>query len=130
MLDVSALLLAAKVVFWASALAVLYVYAGYPALVWIASRAFGRTRKAYPQGLVPSVSIIIAAHNEEEVIRERIENLLQLDYPVDRLEILIASDGSTDRTAAIVQEFSAPHLRLLDFARNRGKAAVLNRRPV
>ncbi len=115
-------------VFWLSTAGVLFVYVGYPVLIWTAARLFGRTPTPFDESRdsLPVVSIIIAAHNEETVIRERIQNLLALDYPSDRLEILIASDGSTDRTCELVREFSAPHLRLLDFAANRGKAAVLN----
>jgi cellulose synthase/poly-beta-1,6-N-acetylglucosamine synthase-like glycosyltransferase len=115
-------------VFWLSTAGVLFVYVGYPVLIWTAARLFGRTPTPFDESRdsLPVVSIIIAAHNEETVIRERIQNLLALDYPSDRLEILIASDGSTDRTCELVREFSTPHLRLLDFAANRGKAAVLN----
>lgn len=117
----------AEVVFWLSAGLVLYAYVGYPAVVWLASRVFGKA--AVPSGSeaeLPRVSVIVAAHNEEAVIRERVANLLALDYPADRLEIVIASDGSTDRTCDIVRSFAAPNLRLLDYRQNRGKAAVLN----
>jgi cellulose synthase/poly-beta-1,6-N-acetylglucosamine synthase-like glycosyltransferase len=96
-------------------------------LAWAFSRLFGE-QKAAPRGAneVPRVSIIIAAHNEEQVIGERLQNLIDLDYPADRLDIIIASDGSTDRTCDIVRTFRAPQVRLLEFTTNRGKAAVLN----
>lgn len=119
-------LTAAHVVFWASTLAVAYVYVGYPALVWLLSRIFGSSPRPPAAPALPFVSVIVAAHNEEHVIRERVENLLALDYPPDRCEIVIASDGSTDRTCDIVREFSDPRVRLLAFDRNRGKSAVLN----
>lgn len=105
---------------------VLYVYAGYPLLIWSASRCFGTTRVPSGDRELPFVSVIIAAHDEESVIGERVRNLLALDYPADRLEVLIASDGSTDRTTEIVRGFDSRTIRLLDFAQNRGKAAVLN----
>jgi cellulose synthase/poly-beta-1,6-N-acetylglucosamine synthase-like glycosyltransferase len=116
-----------EIAFWVSTAAVFYVYAGYPALIWTASRLFGQRRT--PLGTaaeLPYVSVIIAAHNEEDVIAARVRNLLAIDYPSDRFEILIASDGSTDRTCEIVRTFSSSSLRLLDFPQNRGKAAVLN----
>jgi cellulose synthase/poly-beta-1,6-N-acetylglucosamine synthase-like glycosyltransferase len=113
--------------FWICAGLVLYVYAVYPALIWSCSRLFGGTREpSNTTGPLPFVSIVIAAHNEEAVIAERLENLLNLDYPRERLEIIIASDGSTDRTCEIVRGFDSHQIRLLDFPENRGKVAVLN----
>lgn len=115
-----------ETIFWVSTALVLYVYAGYPALIWMASRMFGRPPLPMSSNDSPMVSVIIAAHNEEDVIHARVANLLALDYPADRLEILIASDGSTDHTCDIVRSFRSSAIRLMDFARNRGKAAVLN----
>ena len=115
------------VVFWVSVALVAYVYAGYPLLLGICARLFGRRRQPPPAaGEPPRISVIIAARNEESVIGERVQNLLDLDYPADRLEILIASDGSTDRTCEIVRQFASPRVRLFAFETNRGKAAVLN----
>jgi glycosyltransferase involved in cell wall biosynthesis len=76
----------------------------------------------------PSVSLVVSAHNEEAVIRRRIENALALDYPEDRLEVVVASDGSTDLTDAIVGEIAAanPRLRLLQCPRG-GKVAAQHR---
>src|ERR1051325_9090651 len=70
--------------------------------------------------------LLIAAHNEAEVIGERLENALALDYPAGRLEIVVASDGSRDATAAIVRSFADRGVRLLDYHPNRGKSATLN----
>jgi cellulose synthase/poly-beta-1,6-N-acetylglucosamine synthase-like glycosyltransferase len=72
------------------------------------------------------ISVLIAAHNEEAVIAERIQNALAMDYPPDKLEIVVASDGSEDGTAEIVRRFAYLGVRLLDYAHRRGKAAVLN----
>jgi glycosyltransferase involved in cell wall biosynthesis len=71
------------------------------------------------------VSVLIAAHNEEDVIAERIANALALDYPADRLEIVVASDGSTDGTVELARQADDPRVRVLDLSRRRGKAAVL-----
>ena len=68
----------------------------------------------------------MAAYNEEAVIADRLRNLLALDYPRERLEILVGSDGSSDRTAAIVQTFAAAGVQLVAFPARRGKASVLN----
>jgi exosortase len=75
---------------------------------------------------LPHVSVLIAAHNEESVIEDRIRNALALDYPQEKIEVLIASDGSTDRTDEIVRSFAGTHVKLLDYPVRRGKAAVLN----
>jgi cellulose synthase/poly-beta-1,6-N-acetylglucosamine synthase-like glycosyltransferase len=72
------------------------------------------------------VSLIISAYNEEGVLRQKLENALALDYPRERLEILVASDGSTDGTTAIAREFAARGVVLHDYRTNRGKNAALN----
>jgi cellulose synthase/poly-beta-1,6-N-acetylglucosamine synthase-like glycosyltransferase len=107
---------------------VAYAYAGYPVLVWAFARAFGRaeTRPAVADAELAPVSLLIVVHNEEAEIEQRILNALALDYPAGRLEIVIASDGSTDRTNAIVRKYADRGVRLLAYAERRGKAAVLN----
>jgi cellulose synthase/poly-beta-1,6-N-acetylglucosamine synthase-like glycosyltransferase len=77
----------------------------------------------------PTVSLLIAALNEEKWIEQRVENALEQDYPADKLQIVVASDGSTDRTAAIVGKLAERYpgrIVLHDFAQRRGKASVLN----
>ena len=116
----------AKVLFWIATGLIFYVFAGYPVLVWILQLIF--RRKPRHQEELPRVSLLVPAHNEAVIIAEKIDNCLALDYPADRLEIVIASDGSTDRTADIVRQLaeSRGRVRLLDFPVNRGKIAVLN----
>jgi cellulose synthase/poly-beta-1,6-N-acetylglucosamine synthase-like glycosyltransferase len=117
---------AIAVSFWICVGLVLYVYAGYPLLIWCCSRVFGRARQTSSVlDPLPTVSVVIAAHNEESVIEERVRNLLALDYADGKLEIIIASDGSTDRTCDLVRAVDS-RIRVLDFPVNRGKAAVLN----
>ena len=86
--------------FWIFVSLIVYAYVGYPLTVWAAARLFGGlpTRPWLDAAEFPFVSILIAAHNEEAVIAERLRNALAVDYPADRLEIVVASDGSTDRT--------------------------------
>jgi cellulose synthase/poly-beta-1,6-N-acetylglucosamine synthase-like glycosyltransferase len=111
--------------------AVVFCYLIYPLLIFLLSSLFGRRseRPVQTDDQLPFVSLLIAAYNEEENIGNRVENALSLDYPPDRLEIVIASDGSKDDTNEIVRRLAAvfpDRVRLLPFPVNRGKAAVLN----
>jgi cellulose synthase/poly-beta-1,6-N-acetylglucosamine synthase-like glycosyltransferase len=116
-----------EITFWACAGLVLYAYALYPAVIWCASRMFARApRPLAVDGELPRVSLLIAAYNEEAVIAERLENALKADYPPDRFQILVASDGSSDRTPQIVGDYANRGVRLLDYKARRGKASVLN----
>jgi cellulose synthase/poly-beta-1,6-N-acetylglucosamine synthase-like glycosyltransferase len=104
-----------------------YSYVGYPILLWLVG-LFRREATLVPRDPAtwPEVSIVVSAHNEELVIGRRIDNLLALDYPPERLQILIGSDGSTDRTSEIVRLYRRPSIAFHDFALQRGKAQVLN----
>ncbi len=105
----------------------LYSYVGFPLLVWALSVL--RPKKwLRDETLRPSVSIILPAFNEALVLRRCLNSLLALEYPVDRIEILCGSDGSTDLTNSILKQYSEEHptLRALYFPRQRGKMLVLN----
>ncbi len=112
------------VMFWVCAALLVYVYLGYPALAW--ARAALAPPPAPGIAAPPVVSVIVVAHDEADRIAARIDNLLALDYPRDRLEILIASDGSTDGTASLVRAYTQDGVAVHAFAARRGKAAVLN----
>lgn len=115
-------------VLWSSLSLVAYAYVGYPVLIWLASRWFGREGTppiASANRQPPFVTLLIAAHNEEADIGSRIRNALVADYPSDRLEIVIASDGSTDGTVAIARSIQCPVVQVLAFDRRRGKPASL-----
>jgi cellulose synthase/poly-beta-1,6-N-acetylglucosamine synthase-like glycosyltransferase len=116
------------VCFWVGAALVVYTYAVYPVLIWALSRLFGRRPEIADVGddELPTMSMVLAAYNEEAVIDDRIRNALEMDYPREKLELVIGSDGSTDRTAEIVRRYADRGVRLLNYARNRGKASVLN----
>jgi cellulose synthase/poly-beta-1,6-N-acetylglucosamine synthase-like glycosyltransferase len=109
--------------FWGSGALLLYTYAGFPALVLLRGALTRRSYRA--EDVTPGVAIVIAVHNEAGVIQEKLGNLLALDYPRDRLEVVIASDGSDDGTEEIVRACSDPRVRLLSLPR-AGKAAALN----
>jgi len=120
--------------YWVLSLALallLYAYAGYPLLLWILSRTAGAAARASAASTIestawPLVSISVAAYNEEAQIRELIKSLLSIDYPRDRLQILITSDGSTDATDAIVTEYADQGIELLRMSERGGKTKAEN----
>ena len=91
------------IIFWTILIIIFYTYVGYPLLVFLLSLIINK--KVDKKDIEPSVTLLITAYNEEKSIRKKIENTLTLDYPADKLEIMVASDGSTDRTDEIVEEF-------------------------
>src|SRR2546425_10120065 len=104
----------------------LYTYLGYPLLLMLL-RVLRRTRPPVaPLAEWPSITIVLPVFNEEAVIRNTLENLLQLDYPADRRQILVLSDASTDRTEAMVSEYARRGVQLLRMPRRRGKTAAEN----
>jgi cellulose synthase/poly-beta-1,6-N-acetylglucosamine synthase-like glycosyltransferase len=115
-----------KVLFWFSLGALAWTQVGYP--LFAAALARVRSRPVRKGDFTPSVSLIVAAHDEEDVIERRLENLLALEYPPEKLEILVASDASDDRTDELVEAVSArePRVRLLRCPR-AGKVAAQNR---
>lgn len=93
----------AQVIFWGSIAGLAYVYVGYPLLVWFVGRLFPKPVRSGE--FEPRVTILITAFNEALSIGSKLENTLALDYPKDKIEVLVASDGSTDDTDSIVREF-------------------------
>lgn len=112
--------------FWFLILLIVYVYFGYPMLLWVLSQLKGKRPNPTSDDFQPTVSLIVAAYNEEQVIAQKLENSLALDYPRDKLEIIVVSDGSTDRTAEIVREYTAEGVKLVDLPHNVGKASAQN----
>ncbi len=112
------------ILFWLSVFVIFYVYAGYPILITALAR-FRRPLLCSP-GYYPSVTLIFAANNEEKVIARKLENTLALDYPQEKLQILVADDGSIDRTVRIVKNFQDQEVELIAFPERRGKLATLN----
>jgi cellulose synthase/poly-beta-1,6-N-acetylglucosamine synthase-like glycosyltransferase len=112
-----------QIIFYSSAGIILYVYFGYPLLLWFVS-LFVRTKVAKGE-ITPRVSIVIAAHNEASSIEEKINNSLGLDYPPEQKEIIVVSDGSDDGSVAIANRFSSASLKVIDLPRV-GKVRALN----
>ncbi len=112
----------AESIFWIGVAVPLYAFAGYP----LALRALGLMihRQVRKAPIRPPVSLLIPAYNEARVIRRKIENSLALDYPADRIEIVLISDGSTDQTVDIARSMDG--VRVMALPDNRGKVAALN----
>jgi len=118
-----------KYVFWFAAALIGYSYLGYAAWLWLRGRWSPRPVRRGSQ--LPSVSVVMVVCNEEAGIARKIENLLSLDYPADKLDIVIVSDGSTDRTPAILAEYvrdsrEGTRVQTLMKLSSQGKAAGLN----
>ncbi len=103
-----------------------YSYVGYPVLLKLLGLGRGRRRAPPPLGEWPSISITIPVHNEAEVIAGTLERLLELDYPVERRQILVVSDASSDGTDVIVSGFAQRGVELLRLPERRGKSAAEN----
>jgi len=115
----------AETVFWLSAAALAYTWAGYPLLLAAWGRRPGRVLpRDYAQAL-PTVSVLIAAYNEEHTIARKLRNCLRQCYPAELLEIVVAADGCSDATEQVVCSFGA-RVRLVSFPQRRGKMAAIN----
>jgi cellulose synthase/poly-beta-1,6-N-acetylglucosamine synthase-like glycosyltransferase len=112
----------AAVAFWLALASLVYTYAGFPLLVVLVGTV--RRRSVQTRPITPTMSLVIAAYNEADGIAQRLDNALTLDYPAEALEIIVASDGSSDATEAIVASYVPRGVRLLRLPR-RGKLSAL-----
>jgi len=110
--------------FWFLLILIVYCYFGYPILIGLAAKC-SRHQTQHGNN-EPPVSIILSIWNEEDVIKKKIENLLSLDYPKEKFEILIGSDGSTDRTQDIIRQYSDPRIQLFENSHRQGKMFTIN----
>jgi cellulose synthase/poly-beta-1,6-N-acetylglucosamine synthase-like glycosyltransferase len=113
-----------EIVFFLALVLIVYTCIGYPALIFLLSKLFERSVRKLD--ITPTVSVIIAAHNEERDIARKIEDTLALDYPAHKLEIIVASDSSTDRTDQIVRSYAHRRVRLHRQERRLGKTMAQN----
>ncbi len=115
------------IVFWASLAALAYAQVGYALLLRLVSRVLRESHLPPDDSAErPSVTLVIPAHNEETVLEAKLENALAIDYPAGRLEVVVASDGSADRTVEIAESFADRGVRVVAFGERRGKTAVVN----
>ena len=113
------------VVFWVSLVGIAYTYVGYAIIIALLAR--WRSRPVTKSDITPTVTILVAAYNEEDCIGTKIENSLALDYPADKLEVVVVTDGSTDRTNEFVASYAERNVRLLHEPGRLGKPAALIR---
>jgi cellulose synthase/poly-beta-1,6-N-acetylglucosamine synthase-like glycosyltransferase len=115
-------------VFWVSAAAIAYAYAGYPLLLALLGRVWSRPPAPGPQSAsaLPGITMIVPVHNEAAVMPAKLENTHALEYPRDRLQVLFVSDGSIDGTCAAIEAGRTPFIDLLALPVRQGKAAALN----
>ena len=112
-------------IFWLAAALVAYTYVGYAG--WLRLRLLWRPHPVLRGAVTPTVSVIMVVRNEEEILQSKLQNLLSLDYPQDQFEIVVVSDGSTDRTEQILREFAhEPRLHVILNQLSKGKAGGLN----
>lgn len=110
--------------FFVSMFLLIYIYFGYPIMLMILSTIFRKT--VDKKDITPSISLIISVYNEENIIRQKMENSLSLDYPSNNLQIIVASE-STDKTNVIVREYEEKNIILCAFDKREGKRATLYR---
>lgn len=112
----------AAILFWTCAALLVHTWLAYPAL----TIALARRREPPAPAPLPSLTVVIAAYDEEDAIAGRVTDVLAQDYPADRLEVVVGSDGSTDATAERARSVGDARVRVMAFERNRGKAHVHN----
>lgn len=115
-----------EALFWWSLLLLVYAFMGYPAVLTVLT-TFRAATPGEREGDLPTVTMVLSAFNEEAVIADKIRNFFDQEYPPEKLDFLIISDGSSDRTDAIVNEHVSSRVRLLVQETNQGKTAALNR---
>ena len=114
----------AEIIFWSAVFLVFYTYGGYSLLIIALSRFFHNDVRK--KEITPKVTFLITAYNEEKNIAQKLDNTISLDYPKEKLEILVASDGSTDGTEEIVKSYAGKGVRLLRVEGRVGKTATQN----
>jgi biofilm PGA synthesis N-glycosyltransferase PgaC len=112
-------------IFWLSSIFILYVYLGYPLFLFLLAKLYPRLPE-YPLNM-PNISLLIAAYNEQDVINAKLENVLALDYPIEKLQIIVVADGSSDNTPDIVRSYMKRGVELSYQPERRGKMAAINR---
>jgi cellulose synthase/poly-beta-1,6-N-acetylglucosamine synthase-like glycosyltransferase len=115
-----------QVTLWCCVLLVAYSYVLYPVLLKFLSLFHPSHGPIEAPANLPPITVVLSAYNEEAVIEERLKNLLSVDYPADRVKILVGNDGSVDGTGSVLASISDHRLQVFDFSTNRGKASVLN----
>lgn len=118
-----------QILFWMAAFIIAWANVGYPLTIILIGKIINKKNRKL-DNYEPTVTIMIVAHNEEKVIEEKLKNVLKVDYPKDKIEILVSSDNSTDKTNAIVEKFIKSHrnsnIRLYKVQERKGKTNAQN----
>lgn len=117
-----------KIVTWLCIFLVFYSYLGYALLIWVILKIRKKNQQRIADNssvFEPPVSLVVAVYNEEDVLKKKIENCLEIDYPKDKLKLIFVADGSTDNSAAIISQY--PQIELLHKPGREGKVAAINR---
>ena len=112
------------IIFWVSLSLLFYTYAGYPILLWVFSHR--RRRASISPTFKPNVTMVVPAYNEEELIEEKILNCLSLNYPREKLEVIVVNDGSTDGTGEIISRYAKSGIMVQENSTPMGKIGVMN----
>ncbi|HTE18065.1 MAG TPA: glycosyltransferase family 2 protein [Armatimonadota bacterium] len=122
-------MLSLTLVFWAACALIVYTYVGFPVLLALLARRYGAPPPAeveVPANELPRVAMVVAAYNEAGVIAQKLANTWEIDYPADRFQLVIGSDGSSDGSGELLRSCQDPRLRAFPFEERRGKISVLN----
>lgn len=114
-----------KIFFWFNLSLIFFIYFAFPIILFIIAKLKGR--QVDKEETVPLVSLIIPMHNEEKTVKEKVDNVLTLDYPDDKLEIIFALDGCTDRTKEILLEYDYRRINIVEILERSGKVAAMNK---
>lgn len=119
-----------EIVFWLSGVLIFFGIIGYPLSLMILDKIFKNKKNEKNYDYVPNVTLLIVAHNEEKVIKQKLENVIKIDYPKEKLEILVSSDNSSDRTNSMVKEFIKDNrdfnIKLYEVKERKGKTNAQN----
>jgi len=111
-------------ILWTSIVLIIYCYFGYPFLIFFVAKFFKRS--VAKKKFSPTVSIVLSVYDEEDFIKQKMENLLAVDYPPDKIEFLVGSDGSMDKTNEIIKSFDDPRIHFIEKHERNGKMMVVN----
>ncbi|WP_430390362.1 glycosyltransferase family 2 protein [Dyella sp. 20L07] len=117
-------MIAIYVTFWVCGLLLVHIFAGYPLWIWLQARLFPKPIRK--RDITPSVTIIIAIHDGASHVQAKLANLSALNYPREKVDIVMACDGCSDRTAELARLFGDERVQVLEYSVRRGKAACLN----
>ncbi|MFG6147461.1 glycosyltransferase family 2 protein [Halobacillus sp. B23F22_1] len=119
-----------KVLFYLSGFIIVWAMVGYPVSLKLIGRMYSNRKLEKTYSHQPTVTVMVVAHNEEKIILEKLNNIIELNYPKEKMEFLIASDNSTDRTNEIVRNFIKVHqernIRLYEVKARKGKTNAQN----